>query len=564
MEQRERIIAGCNSIPPKSLANYIIGGVVLLDELPLSQEKRRVVEVLLSEIEDSLWNDINRENTVKGYQKYLSCYPNGKHTDDAKTIIASLEETYWDAISCDLTKEGLEGYEKSFPNGRHIDECKVLLLDLPYLEVKKKDTISDYREYMSKNPGKHTEEIHIRIEEIEDENDWTTACTNNTKNSYLEYLTKHPKGVHAEEARNRIQNRSGKEIFIENLKKDPNFYPVSGPEGIKTKIANGVASWDDLLEVFDEAKIEAIKYWTEAANLPNVRDFERLPEGYAEIYFWGTKGTGKTCVIGSLLGSLCNIKHNYIPVKSGEVDAELYRQNLTNLFSGNNQICTLPDSTNTTNLPAMTFRIKDEKRRQHQLMFIDMAGEAFTGIFKSRHKIGMTEDEKTAVQKIDKYLLGKQHNAKIHFFVIEYGGADRVVDPVRLPGITQINILEDVAAFFQEKGIFQKSTVGVYVVVTKSDKIDCPREERAKKASEYVSTGQMGTFVNNLKNEYAKKARVEEFKKISFSIGEVFARSLCVFDNTDTEKIIEKLLLKTPWVTGEKPWEKILGWLRYH
>jgi hypothetical protein len=106
--------------------------------------------------------------------------------------------------------------------------------------------------------------------------------------------------------------------------------------------------------------------------------------------------------------------------------------------------------------------------------------------------------------------------------------------------------------------------VGVYVVVTKSDKIDCPREERAKRASEYVSTGQMGTFVNNLKNEYALRARVEEFKKISFSIGEVFAKSLCVFDNTDTEKIIEKLLLKTPWVTGEKLWEKILGWLRYH
>jgi hypothetical protein len=193
-----------------------------------------------------------------------------------------------------------------------------------------------------------------------------------------------------------------------------------------------------------------------------------------------------------------------------------------------------------------------------------MAGEAFTGIYKGRHGIGMTEDEKKAVEKIDSYLMGKQRNAKIHFFVIEYGGANKIVDPRTLPGITQINVLQDVAAYFQEKGIFQKSTVGVYVVVTKCDKIDCSREERAKRASEYVSTGQMGTFVDNLKNEYAKRARVEEFKKISFSIGDVFAKSLCVFDNRDTEKIIEKLLLKTPWVTGEKLWEKILGWLRYH
>lgn len=561
MEQREKIIAGCNGIPARNLANYVRDGIVSLDELPLTPEKRTNVEQLLSESEEALWDEVKKENIVEGYQKYLSCYPNGKHLDDARTVLASLEDTYWDAISHDLTKEGLEGYEKAFPNGRHVAECRMLLADLPYLEVKKKDTILAYREYLNAYPGRHDGEILARIEEIEDENDWATACANNIKDSYRVYLDKHPRGIHAEEARNRIKNRSGKEIFIEELKNDPNCYPIGGPDGIKTKIDNGVANWDDLLEVFDQSKIDAIKEWKAAAELPAVPDLDRLPEGFAEVYFWGTKGTGKTCVIGSLLGSLCNIKHNYIPIQS---NAELHRQRLTNLFSGNNSICTLPDSTITTNLPAMTFRVRDDKQRQHQLMLIDMAGEAFTGIFKSRHGIGMTEDEKKAVEKIDSYLLGKQRNAKIHFFVIEYGGANKIVDPRTLPGITQINVLQDVAAYFQEKGIFQKSTVGVYVVVTKCDKIDCSREERAKKASEYVSTGQMGTFVDNLKNEYAKRARVEEFKKISFSIGDVFAKSLCVFDNRDTEKIIEKLLLKTPWVTGEKFWEKILGWLRYH
>ena len=562
MEQREKIIEGCNGgIKVKDLAKCVVDGVVSLTELPLTPERRKQVEQILSDYEDSLWKDAQESNTVGGYQKYLQCFPEGKHSDEARTVLASLEDTYWDAISHDLTKEGLEGYEKAFPNGRHVAECRMLLADLPYLEVKKKDTILAYREYLNDYPDRHDGEILARIEEIEDENDWATACANNIKDSYRVYLDKHPRGIHAEEARNRIKNRSGKEIFIEELKNDPNCYPIGGPDGIKTKIDNGVANWDDLLEVFDQSKIDAIKEWKAAAELPAVPDLDRLPEGFAEVYFWGTKGTGKTCVIGSLLGSLCNIKHNYIPIQS---NAELHRQRLTNLFSGNNSICTLPDSTITTNLPAMTFRVRDDKQRQHQLMLIDMAGEAFTGIFKSRHGIGMTEDEKKAVEKIDSYLLGKQRNAKIHFFVIEYGGANKIVDPRTLPGITQINVLQDVAAYFQEKGIFQKSTVGVYVVVTKCDKIDCSREERAKKASEYVSTGQMGTFVDNLKNEYAKRARVEEFKKISFSIGDVFAKSLCVFDNRDTEKIIEKLLLKTPWVTGEKLWEKILGWLRYH
>lgn len=564
MEQKDRVLTACNTIPVKNLANFVRNGVVTVTELRKSgllPEKADQIEGFLSEFEETDWEKAKKDNTVGGYHQYLSKYPEGSHSAEACKCLDTLEDTFWKSISHNLTKEGLEGYKEAFPDGRYITQCNALLEDLPYIDVKKKDTILAYRTYMDQYPGKHTAEILKRIDEIEDEIDWETACTNNSKDSYHEYLVKWPNGLHANEAENRIKNRSGKEIFIEALREDPNSYPVGGPKGIQKQIENGVASWTDLQAVFSPSKIEAIKNWTQAAALPPVPDLDKLPNGYTEVYFWGTKGTGKTCVIGSVLGSLCNIKHNYIPINS---NSELHRQRLTNLFSGNNNICTLPDSTITTNLPTMTFRIKDEKLRQHQLMIIDMAGEAFTGIFKSRHGIGMTDDEKKAVDKIDSYLMGKQRNPKIHFFVIEYGGADNEVDPQTLPGITQINVLEDVAAYFQEKGIFRKSTVGVYVVVTKSDKIKCKREDRARLASEYVSTGRMGTFVSNLKDEYTKKARIEEFKKISFSIGDVFARNLCVFDNTDTDKIIDKLILKTPWVTGEKLWEKILGWLRYH
>lgn len=567
MADRVQIINAKDSIPVKNLASYIRRGVITLKDLQeagLSLTRLEQVEHILDEFETSDWTEAKRMDDVAGYQKYLACYPNGKHAEEARAKLEEKEDAFWAAVIQKPTKEGLEEYGKAFPEGKHIAECEMLLEDLPYLEVKSKDTIQAYRDFMARYPGRHTEEILMRIEEIEDENDWRTACSNNTREAYLIYIEKHNERKrlkdhrHKEEAVDKINHRSGKEIFIEKLKEDPNSFSAGE---IQKEVENGTATWEDLRAVFSDIKIAAIQSWTMAEELPTVSDMQKLPGGFAEVFFWGTKGTGKTCVIGSVLGSLNNIENNYIPIQS---PSELHRQRLTNLFSGKDNICTLPDSTITTNLPAMTFRIRDEKRRQHQIMLIDMAGEAFTGIFKARNNIAMTDDEKTAVEKIENYLMGKQRNSIIHFFVVEYGSALKVVDPVTLPGITQINILQNVAAYFQEKGIFQKSTVGVYVIVTKCDKISCAREERAKKANDYLSAGQMGGFINLLQNEYAKRARVADFKKIAFSIGDVFAKNLCVFDNQDTRKIIEKLLLKTPWVTGDKLWEKILGWLRYH
>ena len=567
-QQRDKVIAGRFGIPVKNLANLVRKGVITLDDIgDLQSAKLDQIKQLLAEFEEEDWEETSSNNTTKGkvngYKHYLECYPNGHHVEEAKKLLADLEESVWNTVLSNLTKESLEGYSDIFPDGKYIDECKTKLSDLPFLEVLKRDTIDAYREYMKNHPGKHDAECLSRIEEIEDENDWKTACANNRREAYSEYLKKHPKGKHVEEAQEKIKYRSKKEVFIGELMEDPNCYPPNSTkpvESITTKVEDGVATWDDLLTVFEQRQIDAIKNWKAATDLPPVPEIEQLSEGFTEVYFWGTKGTGKTCVIGSLLGSLVN-KKKFVPVPA---PAEPHRQVLTNLFSGHNDnIITLPDSTKITNLPAMPFLIRDEKLRKHPLMLIDMAGEAFTGIYKKKNRIKLTSEEETAVNKIEKYLKGKQRNDKIHFFVVEYDGADKVVDPVLLPGVTQLNVLENVAAYFQEEHIFEKSSVGVYIVITKCDRIKCKREDRAKRANDYVTTGQLANFTTNLREEYAARNRIGRFQKISFSIGNVFAQNLCIFDDTDTEKIIEELILKSPWISGEKWWEKVYGWLNY-
>lgn len=617
--EREEIINARYGIPPQNLADFIRRGMITRDDIgDLPKNKLDAIDRFLAEFEEATaeadeeeWIVAKKKNTVLGYKEYLKSFPSGRHVEDARKQLALLEEDFWGTVLGDLTKENLEAYANDFPDGKHIEDCKTYLNDLPFLEVRKRNTIDAYREYMKEFPGKHDEECLQHIEEIEDEKDWERACSINRREAYIDYLEMHlgenagkrpdsfqkkddayvdylekySKGKHAEEAISRIKNRSNKEKFIAELLEDPNCYPPNSEkpkESIKTKIEDGHATWEDLREVFEKRQIDAIQKWNGANELPPIQNCKTLPKGFTEVYFWGTKGTGKTCVIGSLLGSLNNnsLKNESLKNKNRFVivnsPADPHRQRLTNLFSGKDNIITLPDSTKTTNLPAMPCLIRDEEGKLHPLMLIDMAGEAFTGIYKKKNNIRMTADEETAVKKIEDYLKGKQRNDKIHFFVVEYDAADKEVDPL-LPGITQLNILQTVAAYFQAEQIFQKSSVGVYIVITKCDRIrcdkkdcdkakceiDCLRKIRAKKANDYVTTGRLGKFTNDLKEDYARNARITNFQKISFSIGNVFAQNLCIFDDTDTEKIIEELLAKSPWITGEKWYERLYGWLKY-
>ena len=133
-EMKEKILAGCNGIPLKNLVNFLLDGVVTQEELAangLLPEKLAQIEQLLAEQEELLWTEAVKANTVAGYRKYLSCYPNGVHSKEAEGTLLSIEEAFWGAISASPTKEGLEEYEKTFPEGSHVEECRGLLEDLP-------------------------------------------------------------------------------------------------------------------------------------------------------------------------------------------------------------------------------------------------------------------------------------------------------------------------------------------------------------------------------------------------------------------------------------------------
>ena len=546
-DKKAKILKGMGGIPAESLLKYIEQGYVSFAELMengllKSPDKLQFIKSQLSIQEDSQWQSALNKNTVEGYIDFLNIFPDSTHASDARIAIAKLDESYWQNLQNNITEEGLKKYIQYFPQGNYINECNELLSDLPWLEVKKHNTIAAYEEYRQSYPGKHEIEIQTAITNIQDDSAWEKAETNRTLKAYKDYLSLYPKGRHATTANERINNRSLKDTIIEKLLKDDNAYSAFK---IQEYVQNNTLTWNDLEAVFLQEQIDSIKGWKQAAILPHSVPPQKLQRDSTEVYFWGTKGTGKTCAMGAILSAA---KRNGILVAQ-QCKHRVYLDQLANLFaqSANGSICNLPDSNPIDSISEMLVHLVDKDNKPHKVTFLDLAGEVVTGIYKIRNGIPLLESEENTIKQVMSYLQDSYNN-KIHFFVVDYGAAKSYVKELLQEGyqVLQEDVLSDIASFLAQKkgggGLF-KSTVGVYVLVTKTDLIPVSPADRPQASNEYVTT-ELASFWNQIKNSCAA-ANVKEVKTIAFSIGDVFAQSLCKFEKEASEKVINLLQFKT-------------------
>jgi len=550
MTQKEKVLKAIGTVPPENLYNYIKQGVVTYQELMdngLEQypDKQKYLSSQMSAGEQSAWKDAQSANTVDAYDMFAAMFPNSEHAGEAREALARMEDTYWLQIQQSMSEQSLNNYKRIYPEGKYVAQCDALVSDLPWFETKKRNTIDAYRTYEANNPGQHSEDIRQAIVAIEDNNDWAHSAQINTTSAYKSYLEKHPKGQYAAVAKDRIANRSQNEVVIDAIRKDDNTFSTFD---LQQKVENGTITWDDLREVFSDAQVQAIKDWSDAPVLPYCKPPKNLLKNSTEIYFWGTKATGKTCAMGAVL-SAAKREGRLIPLNCQH---GAYLAQLSNLFASGSgtAICNLPPSTQKDSISELNMELVDDKDRKHKVTFIDLAGEMVTGIYKLQNGIALLESEQETVNQIMSYL-DNPHNNKIHFFVLEYGAANREVKELSgmgYMGVYQIDVLTSIAQFLDQKGGLRKSTVGVYGLVTKSDKIDTELgtkpDERPKLAHEYVESD-LTAFWRAIKIA-CDRANVKDVKTISFSIGDVFAQNLCVFDGSDSKKIINRLLLKTP------------------
>lgn len=544
--KKDKILKGWKGIPVKSLVNYINNGDVTLPELIAAgldkdPEKEKDIRAAMAADEAQAWDDAARRNTKEAYSEYLAKFADGKHAQEAKKAKQGLDDKMWEELQKNLTEAGLKEYKTLFPNGKHVAECDALLEDMPWLETKRRNTIAAYEEYQRQHPGKHEAEIRAAINALSDDNDWHNACVINDSHAYKQYLTQHPNGKHAQEARNRMQAYAGRDQFIDDLRRDRNAYYV---KDIQDKVENGVATWDDVERIIGRDETWAIQAFEKMPDLPISIPPEALQGDSTEVYFWGTPSSGKTCALGAIISSA---KSKGI-LESLQCSGLHYMTRLSNIFN-NRGICTFPPSSPTESIQEMVMKLRDSQRRPHKLTLIDLAGELFRSVYFKLNNLFLENEKEQTLATAMNYLRDTRNN-KIHFFVVEYGAQDKYWD-----GLRMVDYLDSMSVYLKANGVFKKSTVGVYVLVTKCDIIDCAPEDRPERAAQYVKE-ELPSFWNTLQ-ETCAEAGVGDLRILSFSVGDVFAQKLCKFDGTDTDKVINKLLTKTRAEGGG-----LIGWLR--
>lgn len=338
------------------------------------------------------------------------------------------------------------------------------------------------------------------------------------------------------EVANGITENKIQDEFITKLRNNPNAYPV---ETIRRMIESNYGNdYNVLQQVFDDTRVEAIKKYETPAPLPTV-EYSESQNGYVEVYFWGLRGTGKTCTIGSVIGYLTDNDRVIIDPTSNGQDYIIRLQQLFSLVTEDpNGIVRLPGSTDTRTLPVIPIRIEDSKNKWHYTSIIDVAGENFNGIYKKNSGCCSTRLDNSAVTNLTKCLNGKK-NYKIHFFIIEYG------EDSKTDGIYNSKIMDQLITYFDGKELFGNRSLGMFVLFTKCDKINILKNANAETKENMRSDAikefcKQNKFVGQLIKHIKKIAKERRctFDEIGFSIGDVFARDLCNADYSDAAKIV--------------------------
>lgn len=370
--------------------------------------------------------------------------------------------------------------------------------------------------------------------EVEEDRLWQQAQQLNTISAYQEYLdTYRPNGKYVTLAETLIAGLKAvndnltKEQYINALKQDINAY--------NTVILNSYGiTYQDLIDAGIRIPDSIKRIWNDSGiDLQIGETPDSIPSGRTEIYFWGAPGSGKTCTISALLSTAKRLGY-FIPQQG---DGLMYMTQLSNLFI--DEAATLPPPTAIEVTQGLSFDLREKDLTSHPVTLIELSGEIFECFSQAIMGQELPNDgHLTAYNSLLKFL-GTTQNPKYHFFVIDVNNKKR--DSY---GLTQMDYLQNAALFFQQNQIFNSSTAGINILVTKSDLLGKTAEDRKSNAIRTLEE-RYKNFVNQLKiiayNHQLIRRQQDPIPVIPFTLGDVYLQTKCIFDPTMSEEIIKML-----------------------
>ena len=533
-DKKDKILSKCNIVPVKTMVKYLRDGMITMKELRsngLTSEREEEINKEMISSEAVIWKKATKLHTPQAYNEYLTLFPEGKNADAAKDGLAAVESDWWNEISIAPTAESLNSYLAIYPNGQYVYDAKSLLNDIDWLETCRINTQEAYISYRDNNPGKHTKKISEILIGFNDATDWEKARMLNTTDAYREYVLNHPSGKWASEAKKIINSRKGHDTLLNGIQADKNY---KSAEDIQRAVSDGTINRDELVQILGDEWTNEILSYNRPPDLPIYTSPIELQKGRTEVYFWGTPASGKTCTLGAVLSSAYT-KGKLIK-RGGALE---YMDGLKNIFNPTG-ISRLPNSTSNACIYDMNVDLKDEKNRRHPITMIDLAGEIFKCIYFSSQGIELDDDRQRILTTTFNYLKDRR-NKKIMFFVVEYDGHDRVWDDNT--NLNMSDYLDRCLNYLNDLKVISNSVNGIYVLVTKSDKIVCEYKDQAIEAQKYVEKYFNG-FWETLK-EISKSCGVKDLKVIPFSVGNVVAKQLCEYNGKYASLVINNICKKS-------------------
>jgi hypothetical protein len=259
-----------------------------------------------------------------------------------------------------------------------------------------------------------------------------------------------------------------------------------------------------------------------------------IPDGYTEVYFWGMKGSGKTCALAAILNT--GEKAGLLKPEDGY--GQSYTTQLKNLFYANPALLPNPTSRENNQYLGFTLKMPSEKH-ERKIALVEISGEIYECFYNHNARLAMEEDKQNTFDALVKFLSNKE-NRKIHFFFIDF---EKDNTP-NAEGLAQVDFLNAASSFFsKQKDIFNKSTDAIYVVLTKSDLLNCPIEEEVPKAIQFLEQNYFMAFIASLK-DVCKKNGINGGKLTiePFTLGSIYLKDFCDFNDRAAMNIINILL----------------------
>ncbi len=563
MSVREQILGDFMAVSMADIVKAVGDGIVSVDELQqavksYSPVRRHKAVPRLTEVK--AWLAAQEANTEEAYDRFLSEFPGSslsEMAETAKTDLRRAEELQaWQIAQEANTEEAYERFLSKYPGSSLAGQAEMAIKQL--LEAKeqaKRDAVWNsvdkkdagaLRCFISEHPDDpHCDEARQMlnaIQEIDILGSDMTALTARINAIRTDPTVIDPDMVISEEIEKWLKNEKiSVSVYdlLDKIEEDRNFL---GASVLKKLIYKGLLSYSDLTgRGIRREFIVPLAQGINRQKFSSPRPLEKIKKTCTEVYFWGFPSSGKSCALGAIL----SVARRGRVARSMELDSDCqgyaYMTQLASLFSGNGKVGILPAGTPTTSTYEMGFDLEDEKGRIHPITCIDLAGELVRCMYKSDAGLMMDDEETRALETLTRILIDNRTvNRKIHIFVLEYGGEERLYE-----GHDQEFYLQSALTYINRTKIFEKDTDAIYLMLTKVDKTGLVGKELVDTLAKYIEDNYNG-FYQGLES-ICRRNKINDGKvwRIPFSLGEVCFQNYCVFNEIPAANVVRELLIRT-------------------